>query len=379
MKQKMNIAGLTWWRNNYGSILQAYALQQELNSLPSVNYEIINQYGKKIASADNLADKLRTIGVLATLKRIIWKFCIPMMRQRNQKIQHFVDSKLKVSEQQYTEETIITANDMYDAFICGSDQIWNPTLSGLDTMYWLGFANEKIIKIAYAPSIGITSVTDEQAEQIRCNLSSFHAVSCREKSGAELIDHILGEEASCKNVLDPTLMVNGECWGKICPSRSVKEPYIFVYLLRGTKHQRKMIEQFAKDKQLKIVTIPFLETDHTVWYDMKFGDIRLWDAAPGDFISAIRYAEYVFTDSFHSTVFSCLYHKQFFNIPKIGKSQAARVTSLLELLGIESRNVECYEDISMVEQKSIDWENADSILEKKREFSQDYIRSALSL
>ena len=54
----MKLAGLTWWRNNYGSILQAYALQEELNSIPGISYEIINQYGKKIASFDkNNRDK----------------------------------------------------------------------------------------------------------------------------------------------------------------------------------------------------------------------------------------------------------------------------------------------------------------------------------
>ena len=79
----MKLAGLTWWRNNYGSILQAYALQEELNSIPGISYEIINQYGKKIASFDNLIDKIKTIGIKKTIQRIFWKFGMKKLRNRS--------------------------------------------------------------------------------------------------------------------------------------------------------------------------------------------------------------------------------------------------------------------------------------------------------
>lgn len=87
----MKLAGLTWWRNNYGSILQAYALQCALNEVEGIDYEIICQFGKKIASLDNLIDKIKTIGLRKTVKRVIWKFGLPRLRVRNHKIQNFVD------------------------------------------------------------------------------------------------------------------------------------------------------------------------------------------------------------------------------------------------------------------------------------------------
>lgn len=156
---KVKLAGLTWWRNNYGSILQAYGLQSKINEFDDVQYEIICQYGRKIASVDNLKDKIKTIGLKGTARRIFWKFGMRNLRKRNASIQKFVDDHVKISQCQYTEDNIAEANLEYDGFICGSDQIWNPELTPVDSMYWLGFANDTKIKIAYAPSIGVNELS----------------------------------------------------------------------------------------------------------------------------------------------------------------------------------------------------------------------------
>ena len=373
----MKLAGLTWWRNNYGSILQAYALQQALSQFDNIEYEILCQYGKRIASADNFFDKVRKIGFIKSCKRVFWKFGVPGLRKRNYNIQQFVDKKLRVSAKQYDEKSIVEANAVYDAFICGSDQIWNPELPSATRMYRLGFADDFKRKIAYAPSIGVDSMSEVLCSEYRCDLSRFDALSCREESGTQLINSILGKE-KCVTVLDPTLMVDKRIWDELCSSRKFNEPYIFVYMLRGTKTQRKIIEQYARNKKLQVVTMPFLETDYTEWYDFKFGDIKFWDAAPDEFISVIRYAECVFTDSFHSTVFSCLYHTPFFVFPKIGKAQLGRVMGLQQLLEISSRIVTTEEEIEKIDQtNSIDWIKVDKILEQKRVESQHYLKKAV--
>lgn len=376
----MKIGGLTWWRYNYGSILQAYALQQELNSMDNVDYEIICQYGKKVASVSNLKEKLGRLGLKKTLKRIIWKYGLSKLRQRNNNIQKFVDQYLKVSDKEYSEETIKEANNVYDAFFCGSDQIWNPELTPLDSMYWLGFADENKIKIAYAPSIGVNSLNAEQKEQITKNLKSFKAVSCREESGTELLNTFL-EKEKCQNVIDPTLLVNRSIWDNISSDKNnYGEKYVYVYMLRGTKKQRKIIEKFAKYKGLKIVTMPFLDNEKINLYDFKFGDYKLWDASPSDFISAIRNAEYVFTDSFHCMLFSSMYHKEFFTFPKIGKAQINRMTAFQKMINAESHMIN--DDISSEEIdkiSEIDWDFADKAIENKRKESKAYLSSAFDI
>ncbi len=375
----VKIAGLTWWRNNYGSVLQAYALQRVMNEFENIDYEILNQYSGKVASVDNFFHKIKSFGIRKTIHRIVWKFGTKKLRDRNRVLQKFVDEELKLSHKRYKVNYIGSANGYYDGFICGSDQIWNPELTSLDSIYWLTFVKTGKLKIAYAPSIGIDQATKEQRKMIRENLNTFNAVSCREESGRNLISSIMGTE-DCETVLDPTLLAERSVWDHICPPRRFTEKYIFVYLLRGTKQQRKLIELYACFINLKIVTMPFLDNEHINKYDSKFGDIKYWDASPSDFISVIRYAEAVFTDSFHCMIFSCLYHRKFYLFPKIGAHQMNRLTDLQDMLHIPARMLEENATVrDLLSMEAIDWNLVDDIIREKRMKSKSYLKKALGV
>ncbi len=375
----VKIAGLTWWRNNYGSVLQAYALQVVLNDFDNIDYEIINQYSGKIASAYNFFMKIKAFGIKKTFHRIVWKFGTKKLRARNTALQRFVDEKLKTTDKRYRADFIDRANECYDGFVCGSDQIWHPELASLNSIYWLNFVNPDKLKIAYAPSIGVDQVTEEQKKIIRNNLATFDAISCREESGRNLLCSIMGTE-NCETVLDPTLLADRAVWDDICPPRRFKEKYIFVYLLRGTKEQRKFIEKYASFKDLKIVTMPFLDSEHINKYDRKFGDIKYWDASPSDFISVIRYAERVFTDSFHCMIFSCLYHRNFYLFPKIGKNQMNRLIDLQNMFCLSNRMIgKNTTMIDLQRMDAIDWDNVDNIIMERRLKSECYLKKALKI
>ena len=359
----MKVGIITWWRNNYGSILQALALQQKLNQYNDLQYEIICQFGKKATSVDNFFDKIKSVGLAETCKRVFWKVAFKGLRLRNKKMQQFVDKNLKVSNQQYNEHDIADSNKYYDTYICGSDQIWNPDLVPTDSMYWLPFVEKGKNKIAYAPSLGVSTVTEKQKEQIKTNLSSFKA------------------EKKCEAVLDPTMLIERKFWDTISENKIYNEKYIFAYMLRGTAKQRKYIEKLAREKNLKIVSIPFLDYEKIDLYDLKFGDYKLWDADPAEFISAIRHAEYVFCDSFHCIVFSILYHRPFFVFPKVGadgkikESQISRMKDLLELTGIKNRIL--FENIVADLDAEINWDNSDREIQKARSDSEQYLEQAL--
>ena len=376
----MKVGIITWWRNNYGSILQALALQQKLNQYNDLQYEIICQFGKKSTSVDNVFDKIKSVGLAETCKRVFWKVAFKGLRLRNKKMQQFVDENLKVSNQQYNEHDIADSNKYYDTYICGSDQIWNPDLVPTDSMYWLPFVEKGKNKIAYAPSFGASTVTEKQKEQIKANLSTFKAVSCRENSGARTINQIIGEK-KCEAVLDPTMLIERDYWDTISEDKIYDEKYIFAYMLRGTAAQSKYIEKIARERNLKIVSIPFLDYEKIDPYDLKFGDYKLWDANPAEFISAIRHAEYVFCDSFHCIVFSILYHRPFFVFPKVGadgkvkKSQISRMTDLLELAEIKNRILLDNEEADL--DAEIDWNNSDKRIQKARCDSERYLEQAL--
>ena len=168
-----------------------------------------------------------------------------------------------------------------------------------------------------------------------------------------------------------------DVWENICSCRKYNFDYIFVYMLRGTKKQRKFIEGYAKKHKLKIITIPFLDTEKIVLYDSIFGDIKYWDANPADFISVIKYAKYVFTDSFHCMIFSCLYHKEFYVFPKIGKSQLNRMIDLQKVLGTGNRMIEMMTVEEINNFDKIDWKHVDRNIEQNRNKSKIYLYNCL--
>lgn len=374
----MKIGQITWWRNNYGSILQAYALQKQLIDLGADDCEIICQYGKKVTSFNNLKDKLKNTGFKNTIKKILGKYTLSGIRARTKNMEKFVNDNLKISELEYNESNITTTNDIYDAFVCGSDQIWNPSLTKTDSFYWLNFVDDSKIKISYAPSVGVNEFSDIDKKNIQENLKTFKGISCREESGTNAINNALGCE-KCVTVLDPTLIVDKKNWDILSENRLIKEKYIFTYLLRGTKEQRKSIEKFAKEHKLLVVTIPLLEPDNVNIYDFKFGNIKVWDASPSDFISLIRYAEYVFTDSFHSMIFSTIYHKEFFTFPKIGSNQQNRILNFQKSLLQCDRMISNYKELSEEIKKvaKLDWKKIDKNISTHREKSVEFLKKSL--
>ena len=373
----MRLGGITWWRNNYGSILQAFALQKYLENDLNQEYVIINQYSKKMASASNLVKKLKEYGLKTTFKRLVGRFGLPKLRKRVQNLQEFVDANLYTTDMVYSEENIADANKEFDGFICGRDQIWNPANTSLDSMYWLKFVNKGKLKISYAPSIGIEDAEMETRVKIKENLIDFDALSSREESGTRLINDILQNEV-CTTVADPTFLVEKKVWEGISNYRIYKNKYIFAYILRGTKKDREAIERFSKSKNIPIVTIPFLDGEHMVPYDLKFGDIKLWEASPTDFISAIRNAEYVFTDSFHCMVFSCFFHKTFYVLPKKGKLQMSRILGLQDLLSTGNRVISSGFNVDEIDKMpNIDWEKVEMRIKQYRNSSRIYLRDAI--
>ena len=367
------IGGLTWWRNNYGSILQAYALQKTLNAYEGVQYEIINQYSAKIASVSNLLLKIKENGLISTAKRFMFRFGMKKLRKRVASIEDFINSNLVVSSRIYNNETISDANADYDAFICGSDQIWNPANVPLNSIYWLAFADTNKRRYSYAASIGINEATSDQCRIIRQNLVGYDGISCREDDGTALINKIMGKDV-CQTVLDPTLLADDELWENMSVKRIIEPKYIFAYMLRGTKEDRKRIEEFAKTKELTLVTIPFLDAENIELYDSKYGDIKVWDASPEDFISLIRYAEFVFTDSFHCMIFSIRYQRPFFTFRKLGKAQMSRILGLQAKLGTGSRMINSEMTVREIDGfPEIDWNKVRETLETERRKSRCYL------
>ena len=172
------------------------------------------------------------------------------------------------------------------------------------------------------------------------------------------------------------MLLSLEKWDNICSEQKIGEKYIFCYFLGALSVQNSEITQFAHKRGLKVVTMPYLcGTCHD---DSNFGDYKIYDAAPQDFISLIKHAEYVFTDSFHATVFSHIYKKNFFVFNRAGlKSMNDRIYSLTSLFNTQERfcDTKEKETLEYIENlPPIDYSNPFLKLEEMKEKSIEFLK-----
>ena len=324
---------------NYGGNLQAYALCVTLLK-QGYDAEQIS-YFKKLANK-SVFKRLFSGGVVEFLgkcarygKKIVRS---PLVRieakkinlysRREKTFSNFNANIIPHSQVVYYDTTIERCTSNYDCFITGSDQVWN--VAAYDSVYFLDFVPSDKIKISYAASIARDCLTDEQKEIFRKSLADYKAVSVREKSAEKLLEGL--SPVGVQTVLDPALLLSREDWDKVCADRVIEDAYIFCYFLGDNRKERQIAKKFAEEKGLKLVALP--HTAGIKLMDRKFGDERLYDVSPEQFLALIKHAAYVFTDSFHAVVFSNIYEKQYFvfNRSKRGEmsSRIVDVTGLFD-------------------------------------------------
>lgn len=329
--------------NNYGGNLQAYALCKVLqNNGIDAEQICFSRQPKKTS----LRQTLKNDGVLVFTKKAVKKLFdkIKKLAPKNKKVlaqlekrkQNFLkfNQSIPHSQKVYNQNDVASANDVYDLFITGSDQVWHP--SAINQAYSLEFVKEKP-KISYAASISKSSLTDNQKEYFKNFLKDYKAVSVREQNAVDILKDL--SPVSVDWVLDPTMLLPADDWQQILQECDVKGEYLFCYFLGDDKNQRKRAKEYAKQNGLKIVDIPHLQGRYEK-ADKNFADISIQDASPEQFLWLIKNAKCVFTDSFHSTVFSLIFKKQFYVFERAGyKGMGGRIVSLLSLFDLNDRFV----------------------------------------
>lgn len=349
----MKIGIITLYHNsyNYGGILQAYALCRILqkNGVKSeqIPYEhIIN------ASFKDRIGRLFENGIFSAIKKIVAylkknkNISVNLEEQNIRKNAFYKFSQILISHSNevYNQYSISECIDKYDVFITGSDQVWNYV--GYDSSYFLDFVDgTKKKKFSYAASFSMKELTNEQKKIVSNSLCDYTAISVREKDAVDLLDGLTDKPVTY--VVDPTLLLSQDDWDEVCAERVVDEKYVFGYFLGSNIDVVRMAKEFAHKRELKFVMIPFASGKYNMNED-GLADIRIVDASPEKFLSLVKHAEYVFTDSFHAVVFSFIYQKQFFvfNRDKKG-TMNSRIFSITELFGLEKRFCDSREEESL--------------------------------
>lgn len=302
----MKLGIITMQRSmNYGTNLQSFALQHFLKTA-GFDVETIDSW-----DTSEIGTNLKG---LKRLRSKVWNITFyPLLesKRRLERTESFRDKNVAFSLKQYcSHRELYDTNDIYDVFISGSDQIWNPIFNRCNYKYFLDFVSTGKKRIAYAPSFGTPRVEQDYLNECLPLIEKYEHVSMREESGAELISSALGRDIP--TVLDPVFLPELKTWDTAA-SDQLLENYIFCYVMPGDKNSELAIklkaEAISKKTGLDIVYVGKKVYDKL---DLSKRKENRFDDGPAEWLSLLRHANYVVTNSFHGVAFSVLFHKVFF-------------------------------------------------------------------
>jgi len=283
---------------------------------------------------------------------------------KKKRYKEFIKRRISFSESVYDDNSIKDADIQYDLFIVGSDQVWNPDLSGGDMNYLLRFANP-VKRNSYAASIGQTNLPSMYRESFPPILNSFNNISVRENMAAALLKDI-GVDKHINVDVDPTMLLSEAEWNMVAGNRYDKKKYIFVYMVNCAESLLNNACDFARNNGCDVVYVgPYIR---------KTGIRYFPNPQVERILVFFRNAEFVFTNSFHGTAFSILYRKQFLIDAPYSDGRNERLYNLLALCGLTERTIASADRMAEV----IDWAAVDAIVEKEREKSCKYIEKIVA-
>lgn len=345
--------------SNYGSLLQAMATIQVIESLGH-QCEIID-YRKK--------NEIGIKGILTTLqnkpsweKNLIKKYLYIALRYPEEKIAAILFEKMRSKYLKMTSRCY-RINDLKtltaDIFMTGSDQVWAPLLDGnYDKAYFLNFASPNSRKVAYAASFGKTQFSEKVIKDYKHLLSQYNAITVRESHAVKLLQDW---NIECEGqVLDPTLLLDAQQWSKYI-TKEIKSKYVLIYEIHNNPLLDDYAKRFSKHMGLQLIRVsPSL-------HQITRGGKMIFCPSLGTFLSYIKNAQYIITDSFHGTAFAINFNKEFIEILPNNKT-GSRNQSLLQLTGLEDRIIVDYNDYSLAD-KRINYAKVNEIMKKERQCS----------
>lgn len=322
---------------NYGASLQSFALYYYLTT-KGYDCEIIDlarpthqdyvaseKYNPLITTIDKPSFMRRQVRkVRALINSIIssdWQYD-EQLNVRKRKFEQF-NSQIRLSKRFCCIDDLYNSPPRYDIYITGSDQVWNPGNGGIPVEpYFLTFVKDEGRKIAYAPSVGITTIPDHVKEKYRKWLSSYDCLSVREKEAKAIVTELTPKDVEV--VLDPVFLLGISYWNSILKAPDKASQYIFCFVLNKNDALLSYAEKIKAELCCELIVIS------AGWKYKGTKNYQLvMDAGIGEFLGLIKNAEMVLTDSFHGTAFSLLLAKNFFSYISPENKRGSRIINLL--------------------------------------------------
>ena len=283
--------------DNYGSTLQAYALQRVIREL-GYECEHLDYAPDRAEKIRNLLRSGNNLKLIAEgLRKRSVKVGQQGAREKGAAIPAFYARHMKLSGKCRNLKELQSAMDDIDTLVCGSDQIWNPVW--LNPAYFGVFAPKNVRKVSYAPSLGIRTLPPQRkTRKIRKWIRGFSAVSVREEEGAALLERMTGVHADV--MPDPVCLLNRSEWEELAAPAPEGEPYVLCYFIGENPAYRKRVQEISAETGLRVLEIPVTAEGYNS------GFARLEGLGPEEFLGAVKGASCFCTDSFHGLVFGTL-------------------------------------------------------------------------
>ena len=283
--------------HNYGSALQAYALQRVIREL-GIACEHLDYRPDRTEKIRNLLESGNSPKlVLEGMRKREVRMEQGGARRKDELIQAFYRKHMQLSAPCRNRKELGKMSRKYDMLVCGSDQIWNPVW--LNPAYFLTFAGKDVPKAAYAPSLGVSRLPKaSKIRKIRRWTKDFRAVSVREEEGARLLKQMTGREAPI--LPDPVCLLSAEEWNVIAGKAPEGEPYLLCYFIGSNPMYWEQVLTLQKETGLRVIVLPVTAESYISGYELLDG------AGPEEFLAAVRDAACFCTDSFHGFVFGAI-------------------------------------------------------------------------
>lgn len=354
---------------NYGSVLQSYATQKIFESLGTEC--VIIDYSKKEETGLNLAKTL-CYNSKKWSKNGITRLIYTVIQTPNyflsyKKFEKYRNLLLNQTITYSSFEELKSNPPIADIYCTGSDQVWGKIGRDIiDKAYFLEFVPKDAKCISYAASIGTATVQAKVIKYFKKYLKKYSKILVREQSAVEILKSIGFENSEM--VLDPTLLLNYSKWSNLTSCKPYKKKYVLVYQLHDNKEMELYCKKISNKLGLELIRIcPSLQSIFRTGKSVLLPN-------PSEFLSYIKNAEYIITDSFHGTVFSIIFNKEFVDI--MPENTSTRIESLLELLTLEDRILKDYGNFSVFDKK-IDYNRVNKKLDIEREKSIKKLLSAI--
>lgn len=360
---------------NFGSVLQAYATQKKINEL-GYDCEIINYRTKRQRKFYGL---FNCFNIKLTLASFISLFSLKSRIDRKNKYENFINTRFILSDCYEKPEDVLNNYNKYDALISGSDQILNMhsnELENMDLKYMFPYLLKDYEgkKISYATSI--SNMTYDELSQIQTFLEKFDYISIRESGSKNVLSSLLPNQ-KIFDVLDPTFLLTKDEWVKdmgLIADNSGKYIlyYTVSYSIKEFFYIKNHILPYAKKNGCKLkvvtplITFPFINKNIECCYNY----------GPIDFLQALYNAKLIVTSSYHGTILSINFNKQFICLCK-DKGSEFRKNDILEKIGLSDRILCNISNISNFNNYDIDYESVNLKVEQLRNSSMDYLIRAL--